>query len=239
MPTNSINDSAYGGYAIFLQSKDAKEISNNNSFCNFYLDKIIKPDRNDIGMLISVIDAEIPYSWYNISESIGNNKITINAIEYEFDSQNYSAYNIVDALTEKFTIAVQDIVIDFDDNANRFTLSSPNPITINSTTMEKELPFTANPLISQTKFISGVCNLSGTANIYLKSDNMLIENVNSFGKTNGVLSKILVNTSPSSFVFHNPSNIQYYKLHNDLHYINLQMINDDGEFIDFKISIGV
>ena len=64
MPTHSSNDSVFGGFNIFLQSKDAiKDETHKNAHCDFFLDKIIQPERGDIGMLVSCIDAEIPFSF--------------------------------------------------------------------------------------------------------------------------------------------------------------------------------
>ena len=63
---------------------------------------------------------------------------------------------------------------------------------------------------------------------------MNIRNVNSFGKNNGVLSKVLVNAAPGNFIFYEPSTPQYFLLNNPLSFINIQLLNDDNEFIDFN-----
>ena len=63
---------------------------------------------------------------------------------------------------------------------------------------------------------------------------MNIQNINSFGKTNGVLSKVLVNTVPGNFIFFQPSTPQFFLLGNSLNFINIQLLNDDNEFLDFN-----
>jgi hypothetical protein len=234
MPTHNSNDTVFGGVNIFLQSKDGKT-NENNSNCDFFLDRIIDSPRQDLGMLVSVLDAEIPYSFYNISDEIGNNKLTINSIEISIDEKNYSAFNIVDAFNEKFTtIQGLSITMSFDDNTNKFTLVSPTNFTINSTTMVKELGMDDLPQTTTTYISNKVCNLAGTSSIYIRSDNMNIQNINSFGKTNGVLAKVLVNSSPSNFIFFRPSTPQYFILGNSLNFINIQLLNDDNDFIDFN-----
>ena len=67
MPTHGSNDTLQGGLSIYyLQSKDG-ETSENGSKCDFFfLETIIDAPRADIGMIVSVLDAEIPCSWYNI-----------------------------------------------------------------------------------------------------------------------------------------------------------------------------
>jgi len=234
MPTHNSNDTVFGGVNVFLQSKDGKT-NENNSNCDFFLDRIIDSPRQDLGMLVSVLDAEIPYSFYNISDEIGNNKLTINSIEISIDEKNYSAFNIVDAFNEKFTtIQGLSITMSFDDNTNKFTLVSPTNFTINSTTMVKELGMDDLPQTTTTYISNKVCNLAGTSSIYIRSDNMNIQNINSFGKTNGVLAKVLVNSSPSNFIFFRPSTPQYFILGNSLNFINIQLLNDDNDFIDFN-----
>ena len=63
---------------------------------------------------------------------------------------------------------------------------------------------------------------------------MLLNNVNSFGKTFNVLSKILVDASPSSFIYYQPNQPQYFVLSNSLNHISIEMKNDDGQYIDFN-----
>lgn len=235
MPTSHSNDTVFSGINIFLQSKDGIK-SENNSSCDFFLDRVIDSPRQDLGMLISVIDAEIPYSFYNISDEIGNNKLTINNIEVVIAEQNYSSFSIVDAFNQKFQSDnnLSAITIAFDDNTNRFKLSSGTPFTVNSTTMVKELGMDNLPQTGSTYVSNKVCNLAGTSSIYIRSDNMSVQNINSFGKTNGVLSKVLVDSSPGNFIFYQPSTPQYFILGNVLSYINIQLKNDDDKFIDFN-----
>lgn len=232
MPTHQLNDSVFSGINVFLQSKDSKEKRENNSDCDFFLETIIEAPRFDMQMLVSVIDAEIPYSFYNITTK--NNTLVINNIEISINPQNYSAFNIVDAFNEKFTIEGLDIVMSFNDNTNKFSLLSATSFTIDSTTMIKELGMDDLPQSTNTYISNKVCNLAGTSSIYIRSDNMNIQNINSFGKTNGVLSKVLVNTSPGNFIFFEPSTPQYFILGNSLNFINIQLLNDDNEFIDFN-----
>ena len=46
MPTHASNDSVFSGYNVFLQSKDGvQDATHGPSKCDFYLDRIIKPER--------------------------------------------------------------------------------------------------------------------------------------------------------------------------------------------------
>jgi len=237
MPTHSSNDSVFGGYNVFLQSKDGlQDATHGSAKCDFYLDRVIKPERKDIGMLVSVIDAEIPYSFYNISS--GNNALSIDGQIYELSDRNYNSFNVMDAFNDHFASAGVDITMSFNENTNKFTLLSttvpPTSFTINSTTMVKELGASNLPQTGTSYTSNQVCNLAGTSSIYIQSSNMLLNNINSFGKTFNVLSKCLVNTSPSSFIYYQPSQPQYFQLNNSLNFINIEMRNDEGQFIQFN-----
>ena len=74
---------------MFLQSKNAsKDKTHKNAQCDFSLDKIIQPERGDIGMLVSCIDAEIPHSFHNASQSLGNTTLTANNETFELSGRN-------------------------------------------------------------------------------------------------------------------------------------------------------
>jgi hypothetical protein len=237
MPTHASNDSVFGGFNVFLQSKDAlKDAEHGNAKCEFYLDKIIQPERSDIGMLVSLIDCEIPYSFYNVSKALGNYTLTINDETFELEDRNYNAYNIADAFNTQFISSnyCVGITMEFIDYTNKFTLQSANSFKINKTSMMKELGMGDLPQTTALYQSSQCANLSGTSSIYIESKNMLLNNVNSFGKTFNVLSKILVDASPSSFIYYQPNQPQYFVLSNSLNHISIELKNDDGQYIDFN-----
>ena len=238
MPTHASNDTVFGGFNVFLQSKDAlQDKKHGNAKCEFYLDKIIQPERGDIGMLVSCIDSEIPYSFYNVSTSIGNNTLTINDETFELDDRNYNAYNIADAFNSKFINSDNcvGLTMEFIDYTNKFTLQSANLFEINTTSMVKELGMGDLPKTSKIYRSSQCANLSGTSSIYIESSNMLLNNVNSYGKSFNVLSKVLVDSSPSSFIFYQPNKPQYFLLSaKSLNFISIEMKNDDNQYIDFN-----
>lgn len=241
MPTHGSNDTLQGGLAIYLQSKDGDQ-SENGSKCDFFLETIIDAPRADIGMIVSVLDAEIPYSWYNISTEIGNNTLVfrtdVDPIIITLPERNYSAYNVADEFNRQFKLPaytpLANVVMTFDENTNKFTILSPAEITIVSSTMAIELGMTNLPQTALTYTSNQSCNLAGTSSVYIRSENMNIKNINSFGKTNGVLSKCLVNTNPGNFIFYEPSTPQYYVLGNALSFINIELKDDNDNYLDFN-----
>ena len=70
--------------------------------------------------------------------------------------------------------------------------------------------------------------------MYIRSENMNIKNINSFGKTNGVLSKVLVSPAPGNFIFFEPSTPQYYSLATALSFTNIALKDDNNNYLDFN-----
>lgn len=236
MPTHEANDTTVGGVNIFLQSKDGVKYDNNSN-CDFFLGKIVDAPRQDLSMLVSVLDAEIPYSWYNISEHLGNNKITINDIEITITEKNYSAFSLATALTaELFSHFIGDavIIVTFDDDTNKFTFLSASVFTINKTTMPKELGAYNLPYTNTLYISTQCCDLAGTSSVYIQSDNMSIQNLSSSNKQTGILGKVIVNSPPGSYIFYQPSTPQYFVLSNALSYININLVDDDNNYIDLN-----
>ena len=76
MPTHTLNDTHLGSLAVYLQSKDASASLASASKL-FYLNQIIMPPP-DTSILVGLISAEIPYSFYNINSN--DNTMTIQQI---------------------------------------------------------------------------------------------------------------------------------------------------------------
>jgi hypothetical protein len=131
----------------------------------FFLETVIDAPRADIGIIVSALDAEIPYSRYNISDEIGNDALAFRTnmldIPVILPERNYNAHNIADEFSRQFKLpectALTNPVMTFDENSNKFTMLSPTPITIVSSTMSLELGMTNLP---QTNTVTCTSNQS-------------------------------------------------------------------------------
>ena len=76
--------------------------------------------------------------------------------------------------------------------------------------------------------------MGGTANIYVSS-NFVINNLNSNGQYSGVLCKVLTDASGGSYIFYEPSEVQYHIVgNNSVNNIVISLRDDELNTIDFN-----
>ena len=195
------------------------------------------PPTPDLNMMVGIIDAEIPVSYYNINQF--NNQITINNNAFTLESKNYNAFDIQDELNNKFTAVSLSIVVEFNQQSNKFKFSYnglEGNVTINSGSLCSYLGFTVSQIGVSSSSIEGqnCCNLGGTSNIYVSS-NFTINNLNSNGQYSGVLSKVLTDAPSGAYIFYQPSEIQYHVVGNtSVSNIIISLRDDELNIIDFN-----
>jgi len=225
---------------VVLKSDYADRYDNTlNSHCHFRL-PIIELDSN-FQILISISNASIPYSWYNVNTY--NNVLRVDFsndtnISYTFSTGNYNTRTLVSYLSTLMT----DFTITYNKLTNKmlFTHSSLN-FTFNNTysTCFELLGFkrTFSPTSNTLALTSNICcNLNGTRNVNIycnyQSDNIL--HADKLDRT--FLGSILVNTTPTGVItYENPNNLNKINtLINNLNKINLELCDDKGRPLDLN-----
>ena len=233
--SHSLNDTSTQGFKVFLQSKDATILRDEGSTAFFFLNKVLAPPAPNMNMMVGVIDVEIPVSYYNINNN--NNTVTINGIEMSLENQNHSAFNIEDELNANFVSEGLDIILSFSQQSNKFTFTATSgTVVINSGTLCHSLGFTTAQMNQTATVLKGenCCNLGGTSNIYVSS-NFNISNLNSDGQYSGVLCKVLTDASSGSYIFYEPSEIQYHTVGSQaVNNIIIALRDDEQNTIDFN-----
>ena len=233
--SHQLNDTTAQGYKIFLQSKDATILQDNGSTAFFFLNKVLTPPTPNLNMMVGVIDCEIPVSYYNINEN--NNTLIVNGVLITLDDQNYNAFNIQDTLNAKFVTLSIDVVVEFNQNSNKFTFTATSgTVNLSGGSLFKFLGYTETQRNTSVTILKGenCCNLGGTANIYVSS-NFVINNLNSNGQYSGVLCKVLTDASGGSYIFYEPSEIQYHIVgNNSVNNIVISLRDDELNTIDFN-----
>lgn len=239
-----LNDSHESSVSVFLQSNKATR-SNSDANKIWLLEEQIKPDPH-IQLLVSLTSLELPYGFYNITTN--NNKLVITNASTDasstisIDSKNYSGTQLATELTSKMAASSITSVIgftitcSFSDTTNKFTFTSGN--TLNNykidtgTTLLKELGVRNQLPASSAAGIlisPNVCNLSGTSSVYLRCNNLSINNRDSRGNLSGILAKINVNANPSEFIFYNAFESIYYGISDRVvSFLDITLTDDDG-----------
>ena len=251
MPNSVLNNTHIASISVFLQSSKATQVLSQdgyNSHCVFMLDQILvcPPDTM---MMVGLTSGEIPYTFYNIGQT--NNRLVLktqlgtnpksNDILIIVENQNYSVDSLVIYLNTQ--LAVHKIVVEFDENKNKFIFSGvlvgtdQYYVELISTTMGKELGISDvfSSGMSQTFTCPNVCNLSGTGSVYVNLNNISISNLDSRGTVNGIVGKMNVSCNPGDFIFHSLTEIQYYVTTDRvIPLFSVSITDDDGSQINFN-----
>lgn len=190
-------------FQIYLNSKYADKYYNNNiSDALYTLPFIEVPDGHYI--YVSVLDATIPYSFYNISSENNYFEYLINGNTYSFYLKigNYNISQLVNA----FNSSNSNIVAVYDDLTNKIKFSNQlYNFTFKSTsTLLNILGFDYQNITSYGNFLfsQNCINLQTTQRINISS-NFVTYNINKVSKiihNSSILCSIPVITSPFSLI---------------------------------------
>lgn len=224
---------------IYLNSKRAnKYINNQTSDCIFFLPQLnIKKPKN---ITISVLSAQLPYSFYNINNT--NNKLVykINEIvnTVYFTVSNYNVNSLKDHIV---TLLGSDFNIIYSASANKFTISNTS---FDFTLLESSNCFELLGLsesdhtsISRILISDLVCNLFTIRNIQIASENFILNNIDSFNPNNSnILASIPINTIYNGIIGYNNDHNVYSEINsvNNLTQLHIKLTDQDGDLIDLN-----
>lgn len=212
-----MNDTIYPSLNLFLQSNEADVVTSESNVTWYLQEKISIP----IGTrcLLSVIDFECPYSFYNINEK--NNVLVVGTSAstqtITLESKNYDIDNLVSLLNLTFKGletalgTLITVTFDFSKNKLRFTSDTLDFTFLHNTTIDFELglgslPRTSNNLILDS---ADCINLAGTPYLQINT-NLGVKNVNTKSTAYGVLARIPIRCSPTDYIFHQATENQYF-----------------------------
>ena len=232
--SHQLNDTNIPGFQIFLESKYSIQ-KNEGSQAFFFFNQVLN-SRQDMDLLIGVVDCEIPMSMYSINAS--NNTLKVNNLVYTItEAGNYDAFNIQDTLNTLF-IPI-NTTVSFNKKTNKFKITNNGfggTVELQGGTLLPFLGFTEAQLNAPLNAITAenCCNLAGIPNLYINS-NFNISNIDSSGNYNGCLAKISTNAAAGSYVMYQPSPIHYHLVSNgNISNIVIDIVDDQKQYIDFN-----
>ena len=214
------NDTHNSSMNLFLASKYADTyVNNNEAHSIFNIRNPIIPDP-DTRILACITDLEIPYSFYIFRSTNNHLRIQINAgatVNFTLTVGNYNINQLVDAFNDNGgTLYANNITATYDANTNKLSFSHNSTtikVVIAYTTMLKEIGWkTTQDTYASPITGDNMVNLSGLANIYLRSKNLGVENYDSNNAVAGTLCKVPVNVLPLEFIFYRPVENLYIRL---------------------------
>ncbi len=202
---------------LHIRSKDAiQNVSGYNTDFNVNLVSPIISKIND-EIHISIMSAEIPYSFYNISSELENNTLIYDTNQtLTFDSQDYSIDDVVDFFNANTAFAAI-FTTTYNEQKNKIsfqnTTASSHTIDLNISNINKVIGFdeddTQRTVTAGSTLTSDyVCNLATVHSIFIKSS-MATGNVLSTRAGNSTtLQKISVDVNSNGIIYLNQSDFR-------------------------------
>jgi len=209
-----INDAHLGSVSLFIQSdKASKDFGDAHKFFDFQ--EIIEPDPH-LNMLIGLESFEMPKSFFNLNSFNGILNISIGGSTYNVDyttiGKNLSASELASQLTT--TLSASSVSVSFEEKNNKFTFTKSGEIItiLANTTMIDILGVKVGDTGTNTLTSTNIANLSGTGSVYVKINNLGIQNRDSRGQSDGVISKIMVDCNYGNYLFYKNQTQVYYPM---------------------------
>jgi type 1 fimbria pilin len=192
---------------------------------------------------LSVVDAQIPYSWYSVSEN--NNTIQVDDIIYTVPPGNYTVIQLLREIR-----SLTGCSTSYDSIYNKATLTFTTQVTLGTPPESNDsllamLGFNLEPSYTGLTFVSDtVVNLLGFSAIYLRS-NFTTTNLESrTGSFSQILCKCPVNASGNGVVSYTGSGFKSTIFEQNLSGISLMLEDEHGHEIDlngqpFQVTIQV
>lgn len=229
---------------IYLNSANADIAINgtSKSNCVFFFKDALKIEKNAIEMRVSVVDAQIPVSWYLVNDT--NNKLSITIADttttYTFPNGNYTAMSFIDMWYEIVGPKTQ-WYLQFSTLTNKMFIQNYTYLTFwleGSILSLLGFPAGHSYVSAVTgKLNSPYCvNFSGINKLYIKSNTFNLKNIDSKNKGRSrAICAIPINNAYSGVIYYN--NFTQYKSifkNYELSSIQIEIQDDNKNYIDFN-----
>ena len=237
---------------ITFQSKISTQIYLNSATADIYMNGTMKShlafsfrnpiqvNRNAVEMRLSVVNAQIPQSYYLINST--NNQIIITnsgiSTTYLFKQGNY---NVNTFINEWVNSIGSGWTLTFDSITNKINFSYTSNFTF-SDSINSIFPligFNVGSVYTSTSnnlICPFVINFSGITRLHMKSSLFNLSNVDSYKKgKNRTLAVIPVNNIGSGYIlYHNYTQYSNIFKNREIYTIDIEIRDDARNFIDFQ-----
>jgi len=232
-------------YVLHIRSKDCDRTGDLNSHLFIDLTEPIIFDSKIYELHQVVLSGEIPYTFYNVSSDLNNNKLNYtsngNPLTFTFPNKNYDINEVVSVLNAdtafKFTVS-------YDRFTMKLTFANNNSFTcilnLSTSTANKFLGFdeaasdiTVTAGASTTS--SGVIDLATVHSIFIKSNsssNMIFSTRAGFSST---IQKISIDVNSGGIIYLNQNDSrQHTVLHSNVEFLELKLTDQNNNLLNFN-----
>jgi len=237
---------------ITLQSTTSTQIYLNSEYADIYMNGTMKSsvvfffknpiqiNKNSIEMRLSVVNAQIPVSWYLINSNNNMITITISGVSttYYFKQGNY---NVNSFITEWNNSIGTGWTLTFDSITNKINFSYSTNFSFKDSinSIFPIMGFQKGIIYNSVSnnLISPFCiNFAGITRLQMKSSIFNLRNVDSFNKDiNRTIAVIPVNNIGSGYIlYHNITQYRNIFKTYEIFSIDIEFRDDARNFIDFN-----
>lgn len=229
---------------FYLSSNSNNATKNNGSYnsnIKYYIPNFIKTTDNILYNAIKLSHAEIPYSFYIINDT--NNYFRVNSNNIYIPNGNYTGKTLLDEINKQlFNI---DITLKMELNNSNGLITMRGNISFNID-MTKSLIYKVLGLeqgiynamfdvLGYSLTFTYPLDLLGTRNIYIKVNNLVIDNLNLTSNDKSTLKSIPVNVPPFGIIrYNNTENTETIIKNIDVEYLELEITDDYNNNINFN-----
>lgn len=225
---------------IILNSKTADQYLNNNTTDCIFKIPIIEVKRRHKAH-ISLTDAVIPYSFYNVNETNDKLNYVLNEITYniEIEHANYNITTLIQYLTLNMD---SGFTISYNSSTNKitFTHSTYEFTFLDSSTCQELLGFIENVSYSSDSLILrsviGI-NFFTIRNIQIASSNFILNNINTATPNKAsIITSIPVNCNMGGIINYNNINNISSLVHEitNINNLHIQILDQDGDLLNLN-----
>jgi hypothetical protein len=241
-PKNIITFQSKTSTQIYLSSATADMYMNGTMKSNlvFCFQNPIRIDKNAYELRLSVVNAQIPISWYLINSTNNQIIITVSGISttYLFKKGNY---NVNTFITEWNNSIGPNWNLSFDSITNKITFAYTSDFTF-SDSINSIFPLIGFKLgdsytSSSNSLISPfVINFSGITRLHMKRSIFNLSNCDSYKKgKNRTLAIIPIQSIGSGYIlYHNYTQYSNIFKNYEIFSIDIELRDDNRNFIDFQ-----
>ena len=231
---------------IYLNAENADIDINGTMKSNqvFFFPNTIKIEKTAIEMRLSLVNAQIPVSWYLINSTNNLFMISINNglsyTTYYFPTGNYN----VNTFLVKFNSLNYGIKLSYDSILSKFTFTSTSSefIIKDNENNKSLLPFLGFKMYNTYASGFGILwsaypvNFSGLPRINIKSSSFNIKNIDSSykGLTRTLCSVPCNGLAGGTIFYNNLTNYHYIFKNHELNSIAIEITDDFDNYIDFN-----
>lgn len=230
---------------LYINSANADIYMNGSTYkssCVFFFEELLKISRQAIEMSVSVVSAQLPYSFYVVNEY--NNHLVIDGINYYFP---YGNYNVSSFLNQWSSTIPGTWTNSFSTTTNKLTFTRSTTFTISDGGVNSMLPSlgfitksnNTSSLVGAVYSLtsSNVVNFLGAMRLNIKTGSFNINNnfdTLEKGRTTTLCSVPVNSPAGGMITFYNLTNYKSIFKNHEISTLQIDIQDDNGNLVNFN-----